>query len=124
MIAGDFEDAAGLAGYERDYEAALTFSPAIWGVHPYVSVARRSEEPLLAFERGLPRDGAGAQVWFTEVGAFYCRHGKIVGQSAPGRRRGLPAAAARRPESRAGTRLLLRPAVRRRPARTLRELRR
>lgn len=72
VVAGDFEDRPGLVGYERAYEGALDFAPAIWGVHPYFSVQEMSEAPYLRFLRNLPREGAGAQVWITEIAARRC----------------------------------------------------
>jgi hypothetical protein len=72
VIAGDFEDSPGLAAYERRYERSLDFVPAIWGVHPYWSVETMSEAPYVSFLRELPGEGAGAQVWITEVAARKC----------------------------------------------------
>jgi hypothetical protein len=82
VVAGDFEDGAALAPYERSYERSLTFDPRIWGVHPYASIAARSDRGVLRFEQALPRGGGRAQVWFTEAAAFYCRHGRVLGQAA------------------------------------------
>jgi hypothetical protein len=79
VIAGDFEDGHALAAYERSYVRALTFTPRVWGVHPYADLAARSSAPLRAFRAGLPAD---AQVWFTEVASFYCRQGHVLGQAA------------------------------------------
>jgi hypothetical protein len=81
VIAGDFEDAPSLAGYERAYLAALSFSPAIWGIHPYRSVKARSDASVLRFERALPDHGAGAQIWITEIGAYYCVYGQVLGEA-------------------------------------------
>ena len=72
VIAGDFEDSPGLAVYERRYERDLDFTPAIWGVHPYWSVETMSEAPYVSFLRDLPGEGAGAQVWITEIAARRC----------------------------------------------------
>ena len=72
VIAGDFEDSPGLAAYERRYERALDFAPAIWGVHPYWSVETMSEAPYVGFLRDLPGEGADAQVWITEIAARKC----------------------------------------------------
>ncbi len=65
VIAGDFEDAVSLAGYEQTYLISLSFSPTIWGIHPYRSVKARSDAAVLRFERALPNDGAGAQIWIS-----------------------------------------------------------
>jgi hypothetical protein len=72
VIAGDFEDRPGLVVYERRYERNLDFAPAIWGVHPYWSVQAMSEAPYLSVLRNLPDEGAGAQVWITEIAARKC----------------------------------------------------
>jgi hypothetical protein len=81
VIAGDFEDAPSLAGYEQTYIDALSFSPSIWGIHPYRSVKAHSDAPVLGFEQALPDRGAGAQIWFTEIGAYYCAHGQVLGEA-------------------------------------------
>lgn len=81
VIAGDFEDAPSLPGYEQTYIDALSFSPTIWGIHPYRSVRAHSDAPVLRFEQALPRHGAGSQVWITEVGAYYCAHGDVLGEA-------------------------------------------
>jgi hypothetical protein len=72
VIAGDFEDAPGLPRYERQYERNLSLSSAIWGAHPYRSVEAMSESPYLAFLHNLPHEGAGQQVWITEIAARRC----------------------------------------------------
>ena len=72
VIAGNLEDSPNVGTYEREYESALHPLPAIWGVHPYHSVEHESEAPLLNFVRNLPHNGAGEQVWFTEIAARVC----------------------------------------------------
>jgi hypothetical protein len=74
VIAGNFEDTSTVATYEKTYESALSPTPTIWGVHPYQSVKAHSDSNLNAFEAALPSEGAGDQVWFTEVGAYECEH--------------------------------------------------
>jgi hypothetical protein len=81
LIAGDFEDAPSLPGYEHAYISSLSFPPAIWGIHPYRSVRAHNDAPVLHFVRALPHGGADAQVWFTEIGAYYCAHGQVVGEA-------------------------------------------
>jgi hypothetical protein len=81
VIAGDFEDNSMLATYEQEYLAALTFVPEIWGVHPYQSVKAHSDAGILRFVQALPSQGAGAQIWFTEVAAYYCAHGQVRGEA-------------------------------------------
>jgi hypothetical protein len=79
LIAGDFEDAPSLPSYEHEYIGALSFSPAIWGIHPYRSVKAHSDVPVVRFEQALPDHGADTQLWFTEIGAYYCLHGQVLG---------------------------------------------
>jgi hypothetical protein len=81
LIAGDFEDAPSLPSYEHAYISSLSFSPGIWGVHPYRSVRAHNDAAVLSFEQALPDHGADAQVWFTEIGAYYCAHGQVLGEA-------------------------------------------
>lgn len=81
VIAGDFADRMSLDAYEAAYVRALSFTPTAWGVHPYNAVSEHSDARLVAFKRGLPGEGAGARIWFTEVGAYYCSHGVVRGES-------------------------------------------
>jgi hypothetical protein len=81
VIAGDLEDNTMLLTYEQEYLAALTFVPEIWGIHPYHSVKAHSDASILRFIRALPNQGAGAQIWFTEVAAYYCAHGQVRGEA-------------------------------------------
>jgi hypothetical protein len=82
VVAGDFEDGPALPAYQRTYERGLTFLPSVWGIHPYRALAARDPSGLVRFRAELPFAGAGAQVWFTEVASFYCRHGQVLGQAA------------------------------------------
>jgi hypothetical protein len=81
VIAGDLEDAPSATTYERAYIAALDFAPAIWGLHPYYAVKAHDDASVLRFEQALPNHGAGAQLWFTEVGAYYCAHAEVLGEA-------------------------------------------
>lgn len=81
VIAGDLEDSPSMSAYERAYIGALDFSPATWGIHPYRSVFDHSDATVLRFEQALPDHGAGAQIWFTEVGAYYCLGGELRGET-------------------------------------------
>lgn len=81
VIAGDLEDRASVAEYAHAYIAALNFSPEIWGIHPYYSVKAHSDSRVLEFEQALPNHGADAQIWFTEVGAYYCIDGDVRGEA-------------------------------------------
>ncbi len=89
VVAGDFEDSAGVLAYAREYAAGLTFVPAIWGVHPYAALAERDDARLLALRDELGAvDPPGAapdpapQLWFTEIAAFDCRAGRVQGPAA------------------------------------------
>jgi hypothetical protein len=82
VIAGDLEDSSGVVAYERAYLGALTFAPRIWGAHPYTAVKAHDDANLRAFVANLPAHGARAQLWFTEVGAYYCVHGVVRGERA------------------------------------------
>ncbi len=82
VIAGDFEDDDGLPAYERAYVQGLDFRPLVWGVHPYESLRLRSDTPLRAMVAALPDAGLEAQLWFTEIAAFYCRRGRVLGEAA------------------------------------------
>ncbi|HEX7609204.1 MAG TPA: hypothetical protein VF380_00900, partial [Solirubrobacteraceae bacterium] len=82
VIAGDLEDSSGAVAYERAYERGLTFAPRIWGVHPYAAVKAHDDANVRALVAQLPGGGARAQLWFTEVGAYYCVHGVVRGEAA------------------------------------------
>jgi len=81
VIAADLEDTPSVTVYERAYVSSLAFTPAIWGIHPYHSVKAHDDATVLRFEQALPNHGAGAQIWFTEVGAYYCVHGEERGEA-------------------------------------------
>jgi hypothetical protein len=81
VIAGDFEDSPSAVAYERAYVSALGFTPGIWGIHPYYSVKAHSDATVLEIEDALPDRGEGAQIWFTEIGAYYCAHGQLRGEA-------------------------------------------
>lgn len=81
VVAGDFEDRSSVTAYARDYERALSFSPSIWGVHPYASVQSHSDGNLLRLLSALPAAGTGRQIWFTEIGALYCARGRVRGEA-------------------------------------------
>lgn len=81
VLAGDLEDTPSVTTYERAYIHALGFAPAIWGIHPYYSVKAHDDATILRFEQALPNHGAGAQLWFTEIGAYYCTRGEVLGEA-------------------------------------------
>ncbi len=75
-IAGDFLDEANMAKYEKEYKAKLSpADPGNWGIHPYSSVESHSKTRMEEFRAGLPA-GKTDRIWFTEVGAYYCRPGE------------------------------------------------
>jgi hypothetical protein len=89
VVAGDFEDNAGVLAYARAYAAALTFTPAIWGVHPYFALAERNDARLTELRAALrgsdpPAEGPdrAPQLWFTEIAVFECRGGRVQGAAA------------------------------------------
>ncbi len=76
VIAGNFLDSASMTAYEREYARALQpASLTNWGVHPYLAVKTHQDSTVLAFRSNLPDAGAGARIWFTEVGAYRCEGG-------------------------------------------------
>jgi hypothetical protein len=81
VIAGDLEDSPSMTSYARAYIAALDFAPVIWGIHPYYAVKAHDDTSIVRFERALPDHGAGTQLWLTEVGAYYCAHGQVLGEA-------------------------------------------
>jgi hypothetical protein len=81
VIAGDFEDRPAAVVYEQAYVSALDFSPGIWGIHPYYSVKAHSDGAVLEIEQSLPHGGDDTQIWFTEIGAYYCAHGQPRGEA-------------------------------------------
>jgi hypothetical protein len=81
VIAGDLQDTPAAPAYEHEYELGLDFTPRVWGVHPYVAVRDHNDANLLAMLSAPPEGGAGAQLWFTEVGAYYCEAGTARGEA-------------------------------------------
>lgn len=51
VIAGDFEDRPSVATYAQEYVSALSFSPGIWGIHPYYSVKAGNDAAVLEIEQ-------------------------------------------------------------------------
>ncbi|MGN6662672.1 MAG: hypothetical protein ACTHK6_00480, partial [Solirubrobacterales bacterium] len=73
IVAANFYDtASAVEGLVKEYRGHLNFSPTYWGVHPYNSVQKMKVEPYKKFLNGLPSEGAGDHIWFTEVAAHYC----------------------------------------------------
>ncbi len=85
VIAGDFEDRPGVVAYEQAYVSVLSFAPAIWGIHPYYSVQAHDDAAVLEIEQALPHGGEGSQIWFTEIGAYYCADGQLRGEARQAR---------------------------------------
>ena len=85
-IAGDFLDEPNVAEYEKQYAETLNpKDPGNWGIHPYAAIETHSTQPVETFRTVLPSPSTD-RVWFTEVGAYYCK----AGESPP---RGEPAQA-------------------------------
>ncbi len=82
-IAGDFLDSeANLLEYEHSYERYLVpRDPGNWGIHPYHAVKYMSDSTVSGFQAALPSP-ATDQIWFTEVGAYYCEAGRTYGEQA------------------------------------------
>jgi len=81
VIGGDLEDSRGSVAYELAYQRALTFAPVAWGVHPYAAVSSHDDAEVRRLRAELPDHGAGAQLWLTEVAAFYCIRGRLRGEA-------------------------------------------
>ncbi len=81
-IAGDFLDSPGAAKYATEYVRSLNVSSAPlmtnWGLHPYHAVNGRQQGEAEAIRAELR--GRARQVWITEIGAYYCDGGEIVGE--------------------------------------------
>jgi len=83
-IAGDFIDAPGAAAYAARYigdlQAAQTAPIADWGVHPYYALnSSRGGGEAEAIHDELR--GVARTTWITEIGAYYCDHGAVVGEA-------------------------------------------
>lgn len=80
-IAGDFLDSEpNLVEYEREYERYLMpADPSDWGIHPYHAVKYTTSSTVEAFKAALPHP-ATDNLWFTEVGAYYCEAGYVYGE--------------------------------------------
>jgi hypothetical protein len=86
VIAGDVEDSPSAGAYEKEYESQLSPTPTVWGLHAYYSVEEQSEIPYLNVVKNLPHEGAGDQVWITEVAARKCHdyNGELVERGEAG----------------------------------------
>ncbi len=82
-IAGDLLDSEpNMVEYERRYERGLSpADPGNWGLHPYHAVKYATARTVSAFRRALPHPGVD-QIWFTEVGAYYCEAGRTYGEAS------------------------------------------
>jgi hypothetical protein len=81
VVAGDFSDSvASLVSYEGEYRSALNPSdPGKWGIHPYANTKYEAgSNAVQEFKNHLPNP-AGDEIWFTEVGAYYCEFGENRG---------------------------------------------
>jgi hypothetical protein len=86
IIAGDVEDSPGARAYEERYRAALSPVPVIWGIHPYYSVEDMDESYYRELRKGLPNEGVGDQIWFTEIAARRCTPVKENGEAGQAER--------------------------------------
>ena len=73
VVVGDFLDSPNEVSYEKEYEKYLSPSnPPNWGLHPYYAVKEQNEAPVYEFQKHLPSEGAGDEIWYTEIGAYNC----------------------------------------------------
>jgi hypothetical protein len=80
-VSGDFLDAeSNLVPYEEEYERNLNpRDPGNWGIHPYANVKYEGDSHTVEqFKARLPSP-ATDNIWFTEVGAYYCESGELRG---------------------------------------------
>jgi hypothetical protein len=72
VLAGDFLDRPGSLSYARKYKEDLSpaYAPLMkdWALHPYAAVNRSSPEA----ESIRSSVFAGANLWITEIGSYYC----------------------------------------------------
>jgi hypothetical protein len=83
-IAGDFLDSPGAAAYASRYLADLSAAHAPplsdWGVHPYYALnASGGGGEAGAIHHELR--GRARTTWITEIGAYYCERGQVVGEA-------------------------------------------
>jgi hypothetical protein len=55
--------------------------PRNWGIHPYHAVKYMTDSTVTSFRDALPNP-ATDDIWFTEVGAYYCEAGNTYGEQA------------------------------------------
>jgi hypothetical protein len=92
VAAGDF--AGGDAGYVTTYYGLLgTLRPSAWAYHPYGPVNDDGTNRFARLDAFLGTIGSDKDVWFTEVGAYFCRDNRLYGaasqNAAAGRLRDL-----------------------------------
>jgi hypothetical protein len=95
-VAGDFLDESNMSEYEAKYIAGSNLNPKDppnWGMHPYDAVDTRETGPVEAFRNGLPGKGT-ERIWFTEIGAYYCKRGESTSGSENATREAYQAARA------------------------------
>jgi hypothetical protein len=82
-IAGDFLDAQGSAAYASRYLAELSATgtprPTDWGLHPYYALNASGSGEARAIRDELR--GYARTTWITEIGAYYCEKGQVLGEA-------------------------------------------
>ena len=65
IVAGDVLDSDNMLGWLREYRAALTEEPAVWGLHNYHDTTHLLSDGLESFLQAV-----GGEVWLTETGGI------------------------------------------------------
>ena len=71
VLAVDLVDAPNMVGWARRFVRAAGRKPAVWGLHNYIGMNRRSNASTRAFLRALP-----GRVWLTETGGLVFRNNR------------------------------------------------
>jgi len=85
VAAGDFSGSRTEHTYYRDYKGlvdARGLAPRVWAYHPYEVVNNGTASDRFDGLRAFLALTGSADVWFTEVGAYYCQGGTYYGPSA------------------------------------------
>jgi hypothetical protein len=69
ILAPEVLDMPNMAGWVKDFNRALGYSPKIWGMHNYVEANRFKMQRLRELMRATPR----SQIWLTETGGLVRR---------------------------------------------------
>jgi hypothetical protein len=82
IVAGNVEDSPQARKYVRAYINDGAPRVDNWGIHPYRALKEHSavgRSGLEAVRKLIQRDIPSSQLWFTEVGAYYCVHNALRG---------------------------------------------